>query len=367
MFGQRPLQFLNALAGYGGDGVELELFPFDVGSEFFQLLRICGVNLGGADDHGFLCKGEFDFRARIIVHGLLGSGNRETGQLLVDDFEVFYRIRPATGVADVDKVEKQAGSFDVAQELSAETGAEVRAFNEAGHVGDDVGKLIGLFADCDDAEVGLEGGEGVVGNFGLGGRDAGDQGRLAGIGVAYEADVGEQLEDEAVVAFFAGATELVFAGGLVDGGGKVLIAAASATTFGDDDAFIGGFEIVDQLARVLVEERGADGNLEDDGVAVEAGAVGAHAMLAALALVLGVVAEVDEGVVALRADHDDVAAVAAVAAGGTAAGDEFFAAEGHAAIAAVAGLDANFCFIDEHWGTWEQGLGNRNQGLGTRD
>ena len=46
--------------------------------------------------------------------------------------------------------------------------------------------------------------------------------------------------------------------------------------------------------------------------------------------------------------HEDVAAVAAVAAGGAAAGDEFFAAEGHAAVAAVAGLDADSCFIDEH-------------------
>jgi len=73
-----------------------------------------------------------------------------------------------------------------------------------------------------------------------------------------------------------------------------------------------------------------------------------HAVLAALALVLGVVSEVDEGVVALRGDHDHVAAAAAVAARWAAAGHELFAAEGHAAVAAVAGLDANSCFIDEH-------------------
>jgi len=71
-------------------------------------------------------------------------------------------------------------------------------------------------------------------------------------------------------------------------------------------------------------------------------------VLAALALVLGVVAEVDEGVVALGTDHDDIAAAASVAAGGTATGDELFAAEGHAAVAAVAGFYANFGFIDEH-------------------
>jgi hypothetical protein len=41
--------------------------------------------------------------------------------------------------------------------------------------------------------------------------------------------------------------------------------------------------------------------------------------------------------------------VATVAARWTAAGDEFFAAEGHAAVAATSGLDANFGFIDEHY------------------
>jgi len=71
-------------------------------------------------------------------------------------------------------------------------------------------------------------------------------------------------------------------------------------------------------------------------------------VFAPLRLMFRVVAEVDEGIVALRGDHDDVAAVTAVAAGGTAAGDEFFAPEGHAAVAAVAGFDANSCFIDEH-------------------
>ena len=105
---------------------------------------------------------------------------------------------------------------------------------------------------------------------------------------------------------------------------------------------------MDQLAGFLVVKGCADRDLQDDGVAVEAGAVGAHAVLAALALVLRVIAEVDEGVVALRADHDDVAAAAAVAARGSAAGNELLAAEGHAAVAAVAGFDANFCFIDEH-------------------
>jgi hypothetical protein len=51
---------------------------------------------------------------------------------------------------------------------------------------------------------------------------------FAGVGVADEADVGEELELEAVGALFAGAAEFVLARGLVGGGGEVLVAAAAA-------------------------------------------------------------------------------------------------------------------------------------------
>jgi hypothetical protein len=64
--------------------------------------------------------------------------------------------------------------------------------------------------------------------------------------------------------------------------------------------------------------------------------------------VLGVEAEVDEGVVAEGGGHEDVAAVASVAAGGTAFGNELFAPEGHAAVAPVAGLDPDSRFINKH-------------------
>ena len=252
------------------------------------------------------------------------------------------------GVGDVNEVDEDGGALDVFEELDAEAGAEVGAFDEAGHVGDGEGLFVGWVADLDDAEVGLEGGEGVVGDFGFGGGEARDERGFADVGEADEAGVGEQAELEAVVAGFAGAAEFVLARGLVGGGGEVLVAAAAASALGDDDFFAGMGEVVDELAGVVVVEQGADGDVEDGVLAGVAGHVGAHAVLAALGLPFGVEAEVDEGVVHAGGAHEDVAAVAAVAAGGTAAGDEFFAAEGHAAVAAVAGLDADSCFIDEH-------------------
>jgi len=53
-------------------------------------------------------------------------------------------------------------------------------------------------------------------------------------------------------------------------------------------------------------------------------------------------------VVTLAGFHDDVATVSAVAAGGTAAGHKLLAPEGHATVAAAAGLDSNFGFVNEH-------------------
>ena len=156
---------------------------------------------------------------------------------------------------------------------------------------------------------------------------------------------------EAVVEGLAGAAELVLARGLMRRCGKVLVAAAAATALGDDDLFVGVAEVVDELAGVVVVKEGADGDFEDGVLAGGAGHVGAEAVAAALGLPLGVEAEVDEGVVGEGGLHEDVAAVAAVAAGWAAAGDELFAAEGHAAIAAVAGLDADSRFIDKHAST----------------
>ena len=102
------------------------------------------------------------------------------------------------GVGDVDEVDDDRGALDVLEELDAEAVAEVSAFDEAGKVGDGEGEFVGEVADLDDAEVGLEGGEGVVGDLGPGGGEARDQGGLADVGIADQAGVGEQAEFEAV-------------------------------------------------------------------------------------------------------------------------------------------------------------------------
>jgi hypothetical protein len=77
-------------------------------------------------------------------------------------------------------------------------------------------------------------------------------------------------------------------------------------------------EIGDQGLLVVVQNLGADGNLEDQVGAARPGAVLAAAGTPPGGLEMLAVAKIDEGVEAIDAFGDDIAAAAAVAAVGTA-------------------------------------------------
>ena len=71
-------------------------------------------------------------------------------------------------------------------------------------------------------------------------------------------------------------------------------------------------------------------------------------MAAAIGLEFAIVTVAKQGVVVNVGFEIDASAMPAVAAGGTASRDVFFAAESHAAVAAVPGLHEYFGFINEH-------------------
>jgi hypothetical protein len=181
----------------------------------------------------------------------------------------------------------------VFEELDTKTRAEMRAFDEAGEIGDRVGLGVGIFADLYDTEIGFEGGEGVVGDLGFGGGEAGDECGLADVRVAYKAGVGQETKFQAIGAFFTGAAEFVFARSLMGAGGKVLVAATAATAPGDDDSLIGMGEVVDQLAGLVVVEQGSDRDFQGSVLACLTGTVGAETVASALGFVLRVEAKVD--------------------------------------------------------------------------
>jgi GTP-binding protein len=86
-------------------------------------------------------------------------------------------------------VQQHPGALDVAQEAVAQPRALGGALDEAGDVGQDEAAAV---LEPDDAQVGRERRERVVGDLGLGARDAGEEGRLAGVGIAEEPGVGEE-------------------------------------------------------------------------------------------------------------------------------------------------------------------------------
>ncbi len=90
----------------------------------------------------------------------------------------------------VDQMHQRAAALDMAEKAVAEADALVRALDQAGNVGEH--EI--AFVDAHHAEAGMQRGEGIVGDLRPRGGDRGEEGRLAGVGQADEAGVGDQLQ-----------------------------------------------------------------------------------------------------------------------------------------------------------------------------
>ena len=119
---------------------------------------------------------------------------------------------------------------------------------------------------ADDAELGTERGEGIVADLGLGVGDGVDEGRLAGIGQADQADVGEQLEPQPDPHFLARPAGAVLARGAVGRGLVAGIAAAAVAAFQEDDALALFGKVGEQGPLLVVgEDLGSDRDLDRPG------------------------------------------------------------------------------------------------------
>jgi hypothetical protein len=147
------------------------LFFAEIAESVHACESVRGVEFCGHNDHRF-------FSEQIA----------ESNQFAVDDFESLNRIVYGS-VTGVDQVNQQACAFDVAKKAVAEAGALMRAFNQAGEIGDY--ERAAEFATCaagavscragsreavsiDDAQIRFECSERIIRNFGPRGRDDGD-------------------------------------------------------------------------------------------------------------------------------------------------------------------------------------------------
>ena len=147
---------------------------------------------------------------------------------------------------------EHAGALDVLQKPKAETLAGVRALDDAGNVGDDEGAMIG---QSDDAEVGLERGERIVGDLGAGRRHDREERALAGVGLAHEPHVGDELEHQLEAPLLTLLARLPLARRLVGGRGESRVPAAAPAAARNQQPVSGG--------QHLPEHRAGCGVLDD--------------------------------------------------------------------------------------------------------
>src|SRR5437868_6443811 len=205
-----------------------------------------------------------------------------------------------------------------------------------------------MVGQLDDAEVGLEGREGIVGDLRTRGRDHGKERRLPGVGLADQTDIGDQLElhlDAAGDAFFAG---LPFSRRLVGGSGKERVALPAATAGGDHSLLPVFQNFGEDLTGFGVTHHSPRRNRHDDVGAGPTTFVGAHAVLATLGYPLVAVSVVEQGRQIGIAANDDTTAAPAVAAVRSAHWSAPFAAERSGAGPAGAALNGDYRFVDEH-------------------
>ena len=192
-----------------------------------------------------------------------------------------------------------------------------------------------------------QGRERIVGDLGPRGRRRREEGRLAGVGQAGQADVGDQLQpqpDPHLLAFLAG---VGVARGLVLGALEADIAPAAVAAREQEFALAGLDHVEHDGFLVLAQHLGADGDLEDHVLALAAMHLATHAVAAGRGLEMLLVAVVDQGVETVDGLDPDVAAVAAVAPVRPAVGDEFLAPERDGARAAVAGTNVDLGLVEK--------------------
>src|SRR5687767_2329986 len=169
------------------------------------------------------------------------------------------------------------------QEPIAQAMTAMCPLDEAGNVGDDEGLLI----DADHTEIRDQRCERVVGDFGPGGADHGDQRGFSRVRQTDQTDVGDQLELDEQRTLFPGFSRLGKPRGLPCGRCEVLIPLPSPPALYDPNSLALSGEIREDLSGIFVANDRADGKLDDDVLARVARAIRSHSMLAPLRAPLG--------------------------------------------------------------------------------
>ena len=202
----------------------------------------------------------------------------------------------------------------MAQKAQAKALALAGALDDAGNVGHDERTVVAV---ADDAELRLHGGEGIIGDFGTCRRKRRQQCRLARVGEADKAYVGQQFELEDDALLHAGLAGLGIAGRAVGGTFEVPVAETAAAALQQRHLLAVVAHLAEVFARLGVEDDGAARNLNGDVLAVLAERASGAAALAVAGEYMAAELQRKQRPHVFVALEDDVAATAAVTAVGT--------------------------------------------------
>ena len=117
----------------------------------------------------------------------------------------------------------------MAEEAVAEAGALMRALDQARNIRQHEFAAIGIH----HAELRMQRGERIVGDLRFRGADGREEGRLAGIGQADQAGVGDQFQPQPDPALLADLAGIGVARRAVGGGFEMRVAEAAIAAFGE--------------------------------------------------------------------------------------------------------------------------------------
>ena len=278
------------------------------------------------------------------------------GDFLAHDFQVGHGIT-AFGSCGIDDEKQHTAAHDVAQEIMAEADVFVRAFDEAGNVRQ---AATAVGSELDHADHGLQRGEGVVGDLGLGGAELGEQRGFASIRRTDKAGIRDAAHFKVEVALFSGGAGGELARGLVGGGLKVDVPLPAFAALAEHVGGVGfgqvghGLVAGDEFVRCVVVflDDAADERARRHFVHHILAAAPGALLGAAFGAVLGQEAVVEDVVAqAVGAgvhQQDEAAAVSAVTTVRAAFGAKLSAMKMGAAIAAFSGAGVDFDLIDKH-------------------
>jgi len=215
-------------------------------------------------------------------------------------------------------------AFHVLQEPQAQSLPGVRPLDDARDVGHHEAAMP---RQRDHAEVRLEGGERIVGDFRPRGRDHREQGALAGVWLAEQAHVGDQLEHQLEGLVLAELPRFPLPWRLMRRRRELRVAASGATTLGNEQFVAGGDQLAQQRSGAGIPDFGARRHGQEEIHSGSARHLFAFPVLATFRLPFGAVPVVEQRREVGVGPHEDAAAGAAVAAVRSALGDELFSSE----------------------------------------